>query len=1081
MEKHLLADETVALVESWLTRARSVETPEDRAQTGPLHDLIEDPDGVAFTMRFVDRVARPDGNRVAAHQLRTLVRHYPLPEFLSPLDRVLLRIGAVMGPLLPGVVMPLARRRMRSLVGHLVVDAEPDALADHLASRRRAGFAQNVNLLGEAVLGEAEAQRRLDATIGLLSTSDVDYVSVKLSAVASQLNYWDWAGSIERVAERLRVIFRAAAASSPPTFVNLDMEEYHDLELTIEAFTEVLDEAEFESLDAGIVLQAYLPDAFEALQRVVTWANRRHERAGGTVKIRLVKGANLAMERVEAAMHGWEQAPYATKHEVDANFKRCLDWMLDRERMKGVRVGVASHNLFEVAWAHLVGEQRGVGDRLDFEMLQGMAPAQSRVVRDAGGGMLLYTPIVSPRDFDVAIGYLFRRLEENAAVGNFMRVVFSLEPGSPAFEAEAEAFRRALADRLVVPTGPRRAQRRPAIAAVAAGSPEFINEPDTDPALPSSRAWAVDVVRQPFVEAKTPVTDTEAGVDAAVAAARASTWPHTDGAGRRETLHAVADELARRRGDLINAMVHEGRKTIAQADPEVSEAIDFARYYGDRAPELDDVQDARFEPLGVMAVIPPWNFPVAIPAGGVLASLAAGNTVVFKPSSQTPRCAEIVAECAWAAGVPRDALQFVRTRGRDIGKRLVTTVDGVILTGSAETARMFQGWKPDLRLFAETSGKNAMVITPHADLDLAVADLVASAFGHSGQKCSAASLAICVGDVYESDRFRRQLVDAVQSLVIGLPWELATTVGPTIHPVEGKLERALTSLEPGEEWLVPPERLDDEGSLWRPGVRIGVAPGSWFHQTECFGPVLGIMAAPDLEAAIEMQNANPYGLTGGIHTLDPDEVEEWLERVEVGNAYVNRVITGAIVQRQPFGGWKRSNIGPGAKAGGPNYVMQLGTWHPTTDLDAASQSDAHWWDAHFARGHDPTALFCEENTFRYRPLARIGVRASHDADPTALDRVRSAATHCGVPVTFSDAATETDEAFAARLAGLGVERVRMVGSVPGVIRRAAVDAEIHLVDAPVTASGRLELLHYLREQAVSRTLHRFGNLVAVDS
>lgn len=1082
MVADLLAHEAVALVERWLTEARRIETSADRALTGPVRDLIEDPAGVAFTMRFVDRVARPDDNRAAAHQLAVLVSGRRLPAFLSGIDRLLLRAGAFVGRFLPGVVIPLARRRMRKLVGHLVVDADPHALSQHLERRRDSGFGQNVNLLGEAVLGESEADRRLRATVALLDQPHIDYVSIKVSAVASQLNYWDWEGSIRRITDRMRVLFRHAKASNPPTFVNLDMEEYHDLELTVEAFTTVLAEDEFRGLDAGIVLQAYLPDSFDALRHVVDWAGERYANGGGTVKVRLVKGANLAMERVEAAMHGWEQAPYDSKADVDANYKRCVDWILHEERMSGVRLGLASHNLFDIAWAHLLGRDRGVSDRIEFEMLQGMAPAHARVVKGAShaDSLLLYTPIVAEDDFDVAISYLFRRLEENSADGNFMRVVFSLEPRSPEFLREADAFRASVQRRESVNGGRRRQQERPAHTAVSSTAATFINEPDTDPALSNTREWAKNVVEAPFTPSGTPVFTTEAEVDAVVRRARTSTWASVPPGRRRTILHRVADELARRRGDLINAMVHEGRKTFAQADPEVSEAIDFARYYGDRAAELTDLEGATFEPFGVMAVIPPWNFPVAIPTGGVMASLAAGNAVLFKPSSQTPRCAEIVAEAAWAAGVPTDALQFMRTRGGDVGKRLVTFVDGVILTGSAETAALFQSWKPDLRLFAETSGKNALIITPHADIDLAVADLVDSAFGHAGQKCSAASLAICVGDVYRSDRFRRQLVDAVESLEIGPTSNLATTVGPTISPVEGKLERALTSLEPQEAWLVTPERLDSDGALWRPGVRIGVQQGSWFHQTECFGPVLGVMSAESLDEAIAIQNDSAYGLTGGIHTLDPVEVDEWLERVEVGNAYVNRAITGAIVQRQPFGGWKASNVGPGAKAGGPNYVSQLGTWTPTGDLADAKASDAHWWATEFSVDHDPTGLFCEENTFRYRPLDRVAVRAGPGATEEEVRRVVSAAQTCGTEVIVSRHDAETDDAFAARLGELDVERVRVVGSVTDTVREAAASAHVHLADAPVTPVGRLELQHYLREQAISRTLHRFGNLVVDD-
>ena len=860
------------------------------------------------------------------------------------------------------------------------------------------------------------------------------------------------------------------------------MEEYRDVELTAAAFKRLLMEPEFRNADAGLVLQAYLPDSYAMLRDLVSWATARGRAGGGEIKIRLVKGANLAMERVEAALHGWEQAPYATKAQVDANFKRLVDWVLTVDRTEWVRVGIGSHNLFDVAWAHLLSRSRGVENRVEFEMLQGMAPSHARVVKKAatGGTLLLYTPVVAPESFDVAIGYLFRRLEENTAEGNFLRVLFELMPDSPDFERQAESFRASVAGRFTVTEEPRRKQDRPPRRAVAHGGEDFLNEPDTDPSIPANRTWARATAALPFQPPGGHVVASADDVAALVARARRSGWDNIAGTDRRALLHRVADELARRRGDLINAMIHEGRKTFAEADPEVSEAIDFARYYGDRALDLEPVDGAAFNPLGVMAVIPPWNFPVAIPAGGVLASLAAGNPVLLKPSARTPRCAEIVAECAWAAGIPSDVLQFTPVSGGAARRSLITSADGVILTGSADTARLFQSWKPGLRLFAETSGKNAVVITSAADLDQAVAHLVSSAFGHAGQKCSAASLAICVGAVYRSQRFRRQLIDAVQSLVVGPASEAATVVGPVIAPAEGKLLRGLTELGPDEHWLVPAVRLDDRGELWRPGVRFGVRPGSWFHRTECFGPVLGVMHAPTLEAAVRMQNDTPFGLTGGIHSLDPEEIDYWLERVEVGNAYVNRGITGALVQRQPFGGWKRSNVGPGAKAGGPNYVRQLGVWHPipVRDLVAeAAASDRYWWGREFSRGHDPTGLFCESNVLRYRPLDRVAFRMGVGASEAELDRVKAAARTCGVPHVVSSFAQEDDDAFAARLPDLGVDRVRVIGHVTDRVRIVANDLGIHLADAPVTSSGRVELLHYLKEQSVSRTMHRFGNLV----
>lgn len=344
-----------------------------------------------------------------------------------------------------------------------------------------------------------------------------------------------------------------------------------------------------------------------------------------------------------------------------------------------------------------------------------------------------------------------------------------------------------------------------------------------------------------------------------------------------------------------------------------------------------------------------------------------------------------------------------------------------------------------------------------------------------------------MGDVYHSERFRRQLKDAVSSLQVGPTSDPATVMGPMIQPPDEKLLRALTTLEDGEEWLLEPKCLDadGEGRLWTPGVRMNVKPGSWFHRTEVFGPVLGVMHAKDLDEALEMQNGTTFGLTGGIHSLDNDEVESWADRVEVGNGYVNRGITGAIVRRQCFGGWKQSCVGPGAKAGGPNYVSQFGTIRDDevvrddTWLALATMSDEREWENLFTKEDDPTNLVCETNDFRYRPLPGIAVRVGPGANSFEAERVRAAIERCGVKVVaWSSVDNESADAFANRVQALGVERVRVVGGTEDAIVDACSDGHVHLANTPVVANGRFELLHYLREQSISRTRHRFGNLVA---
>ena len=1092
-----LAEDAVAVVARWLTTARAAETAAEHRSSDRMRAIIEDPVGVGFTMRFVDRVARHRRDALAAEQLARLVGDGDLPVFLGRVDRLLLTAGARLAPVLPRIVMTLARRRLRSLVGHLVVDSAPGPVHEHLAERRVDGYAMNVNLLGEAVLGDDEAERRFERTLALVDDPEIDYVSVKVSAIAAQLNMWAFDDTLARIEDRLRVLYgRAAIAPTPsgrPTFVNLDMEEHSDLELTIRAFTDLLDEPGLRHLVAGIVLQAYLPDAFTALQRITAWASARRDAGGGEVKVRLVKGANLAMERVDAAMHGWVQTPYDTKDDVDANYKRCVDWALRPVHVGAVRIGLASHNLFDVAWAHLLAEARGVSDRVEFEMLQGMAPAQARTVRDEAGGLLLYTPIVGREDLDVAVAYLFRRLEENASDENFLRQLFTLRPGTPEFDAQADRFRRAVARRWEVADLPRREADRGAGDAVAPSTDGvFRNQPDIDPTLPSVRHRIEALTGrhpEPLAAPLITAVDGPEGIDDVLDGIRAAQpgWVALGGAGRRDVLRRVADELLARHDDLVVTMVHEATKTVSEACLEIAEAVDFARWYAEQAPELDRVDGASFAPLGVVAVVPPWNFPVAIPAGGVLASLAAGNGVAFKPAPEVPRCAELVAEACWAAGVPAEVLRFVRVHDDEVGRHLVTAADGVILTGSHETADLFRCWNPSMRLFAETSGKNALVVTPQADLDLAAADLVASAFGHQGQKCSAASLGILVGPVATDERFLRQVVDAARSLRAGPAHDPATVLAPLAVPPTGRLTDALTVLGDGESWLLEPTCLDPvdmggEGRHWTPGIRTGVRPGSAFHRTEAFGPVLGLMAVADLDEALVVQNSVDFGLTGGLHSLDPVEVAHWLDAVEVGNAYVNRGITGAIVQRQPFGGWKRSAVGPGAKTGGPDYLLQLGTWTSTRDLtevDPAevAASDEVWWGERYGIERDPAGLFCESNVHRYRPHPDLVVRIGPGADDAEVDRVLAASARCGVEPRVSRAVDEDDAAFAGSLSAHRFGRIRAVGFVSDLVRRAAAAHEVDVVDEAVTTSGRLELRHHLREQAVSRTLHRFGNLV----
>ncbi len=1106
-------EDVIAVVRHWLVKSRAYPV---KGSAALLAGLLREDGGLAFLTQFVDGVIRPEDTRVAARSFRSMAARNT--SFLPAYQRVLLRMGSWASHVLPSLVVAVARRTVRLMVSHLVVDATPERLGPALGRLRAHGHRLNVNLLGEAVLGHAEATRRLERTEALLRRPDIDYVSLKVSAAVAPHNPWAFEDSVAHIVDTLRPLFRAALDANG-AFINLDMEEYRDLDLTVAVFTALLDEDEFATLTAGIVLQAYLPDSMGAMVSLQRWAADRVARGGAPIKVRLVKGANLSMERVDAEVHGWPLATWHSKAESDAQYKRLVDYALVPEHTRAVRVGIAGHNLFDIAHAHLTAKERGVEDDVDFEMLLGMGEHVARAVTQDVGSLRLYTPVVHPREFDVALAYLVRRLEEVASKQNFMSSLYDMEAKPAVFELERNRFVESwnLADQPARPT--HRGVRRSTASKATTG---FSNAPDMDPSVPSSRVWAQEILVKAESSMAGRATLDAARVEAAsqleqeisTAHAGADGWHSLSPEDRAALLHAAGNSLESHRADLIEVMMSEAGKTIDQADPEVSEAVDFAHYYAERSLELWTMPGAVPAPRNVTLVTPPWNFPVAIPAGSTLAALAAGSAVILKPAEQSARCGAVLAEALWDAGIPREVLRLIKIDSKVMGKPLITDerIDQVILTGGYETAERFLTLRPSLRLFAETSGKNSIIVTPSADVDLAVKDVVTSAFSHAGQKCSAASLVIAVGSIATSRRFLTQLEDAVTSLVAGPAYRATTQMGPVIEPVHGKLERALTTLEPGERWVVEPRDLDGSGMAWTPGLKTGVAPGSFFHETECFGPVLGIMVAATLDEAMVLQNAVDYGLTAGLHSLDRAEIERWLATVQAGNAYVNRGITGAIVQRQPFGGWKRSVVGCTYKAGGPHYLQALTGWEarasdhigealPGDGLEAFLQrakapswvrvavvADAHAWSGQFGTAIDRTGLASEANVLRYAP-ADTDIRWDGAAATDVLVRVCAARVRAGgsgVVSTPVPLPAELSEALDACGVGVRVEAweaclQRAAERLGGRVRLvAAADSEAHgTADAavftqPVTGNPELELLPFLREQAVSVTTHRFG-------
>lgn len=1180
----------LALARELQERAAALQTPQEKKQQAEFDRMMRNPLDKATLTQMTDQAFRSNNPGRAASQLTHILDVQGVPRFFSRTDRALLKGFQSFGSYLPGVAVPLVKEKMREETANVILPAESELLGKHLEARKISGVRMNVNFLGEAILGEEEARSRLEYYLTALQMPNIEVISIKISTIFSQISSLARERSISVLCERMELLFRAAAkmrftrtdGAVVPKFVYLDMEEYRDMEITSEAFMRTLSMRGLENVSAGIALQAYIPDSYEVQKRINEWARGRVSSGGAPVTIRLVKGANIEMDRVEASLQGWPQATYKSKVDVDANYKRMLHEALLPENIEAVHLGVASHNLFELSYALILAEEFGVLDRMQFEMLEGMANHQRRALFEKVNNLLLYAPAIRKENFINAIGYLIRRLDENTGPENFLCHAFKLSVGSREWERLQAGFLDSFKKMDSLSSKPRRTQdrNRPVDGLPQADDSleSFVNEPNTDFALRNNVEWAEKIAEKwkertgefaaeiPLVIGGKDIREDRAArrcfdpsrpgvvvgryrqaleedIQRAVQCARVDPddWRQMSCRRRSEILGEVAMELRRRREDLLGAAMADGGKIIPESDPEVSEAIDFLEFYRRSAGETCGLENLRAKGKGVVVVVSPWNFPIAIPCGGVAAALAAGNTVILKPASDSVLVAYELCKCFWRAGVSKNVLQFAPCSGSDVGAKLVSHpgVDMVILTGGTETAIAMLKAKPNMHLIAETGGKNATIVTSLSDRDQAIKHVLHSAFSHSGQKCSATSLLILEDEVYEDPLFKKSLCDAVESMAAGSAWELHTKVGPLIRPPGGVLEIALKELEPGESWAVMPHMREDNPNLYGPAVKWGVQPGGFTHMTELFGPVLGVMRAKNLEEAIGLVNQTGYGLTSGLESLDEREQQIWRESIEAGNLYINRVTTGAVVLRQPFGGMGKSAFGPGIKAGGPNYVVQLmdfvTTKAPPGNPDI---SDSHLrvlreelygseisrripreeveriasaiesYDLNvkkeFGKRHDHFLLVGEDNIRRYRPVKELRIRVH--PDDTAFDlfaRVcASKAAGCRTTVSFpadyrSEAieileemtgswagsiefVEESDERVARAIRDGQTDRLRYASPkrVPNEVLSAAADTGLYVACTPVLMEGRVELLWYFEEQSISHAYHRYGNLGA---
>ncbi len=1185
----------LSLARAWQDRANELLTSEEKAIQEQMQRLMTHPIDKVVLTKMIDQSFRPRDNARVADQVNAILTSYGIPDFFPRVDRLLIQMFLGFGKHFPAFTVPKMISRMRGNSSRAIIPGEKEALLAHLLKRKKQGVRMNINHLGEALLGEKEARRRLDTYIEDMKNPEIEYISVKISTIYSQILPIAFDHTVKTLKERLTELYSVAAenvyvrsdGTRVPKFVNLDMEEYRDLDITKTAFMETLDQAQFKHYAAGIVLQAYLPDSYNIQKELTEWAIKRVAAGGGAIKIRIVKGANMEMEQVESSLFNWPLAPYNNKLEVDANYKRMVEYGLRPENAKAVQLGIASHNLFELAFASQLAEERNLNDYFYFEMLEGMADHVRRALGEISGDVLLYAPVARKDEFISAIAYLIRRLDENTAGENFLRYSCNLKTDSKEWTFLKAQFLASVEYMGKASNTPNRTQNRTGeVFPEETGTYyeyEFHNEPDTDWSLAGNREWARGIrkrwekgpgdvaVKIPVVVAGQEIFDdrkihddmdlskvnekTGASVcvgqyalgnadDArrAVETAKADPdgWREKTARERHEILSRAAREMRYARADLIGAAAANTGKIFTEADVEVSEAVDFTEYYPFSVNKFDNMENLQCKGKGVALVITPWNFPIAIPCGGIVSSLAAGNTVIFKPASAAVMVAWELCRCLWNAGISKNTLQFVPCSGSKTGSNLTMhpDVDYIVLTGGTDTGMRILKERPDVFLAAETGGKNATIVTAMADRDQAVKNVIQSAFGNCGQKCSATSLLILEKEIYDDEHFKQQLVDAAQSYKTGPAWQFRNKMGPLVNKPDHDLRRALTTLEPGETWALKPRNLNDNPYMWTPGIKYDVKPGSDTHMTEFFGPVLAVMKAEDMDHAIKLVNQTGYGLTSGLESLDHREQERWKAQIKAGNLYINRGTTGAIVLRQPFGGMGKSALGAGIKVGGPNYVSQFmafeeigdppigairdesyllwlarewkvellwgkhGQWK--TDLQKtalAIKSYIYNFEQEFSQEKDYFHLRGQDNILRYLPVGTVLVRL-HEDDSLfdVLGRIAAAkVSGCDLVISIpTDLKNKVTDFLSGkegkRMVGAApvlhqndsqlmqyipkVQRIRYAAPhrVPAAVLEEAAKRGFYISRTKVFMEGRLELLQYFQEQSICDSYHRYGNL-----
>lgn len=1056
-------EETLAMMTDLYNECYSNLTTKEKTAGREMGLVAKSPKESKFIIRLLDETYQIQDTRKIALRVSRLLNKYGMPKHISLSHKLFFYVFKMVGFISPlcYLMVPILKKALRKATNVLVIDADTNLLRKDKEKADKMGISYESCLMGERAIGMKEANSMFAECIKTLKNPNVSRLAVKLTSIYPQIHDIEHKDGETELERRLAELYRVAMqhpirndkGMTVYKVVMIDTEAYGDVAYTISIFKKVLSQPEFLKYTAGITLQAYLLDAWDIQTELLEFAKQRQDNGGAPLEMRLVKGRASMMENILCEKRGWESPVRTDKKDVDANYMHILERAMMMENAKALRIGIATHNLYSIAYAYLLSRKMNTPKRcFRFEMLEGIANHVIRTLNKRDVQVLVHVPMVANAEYNRAVAYIARRLYDNFSNDTFISKSYMLKPQTAVWDKLAESFKESYIRKDKLEHRKAHRQDRNEYYGNICSYQEFVNEADTDFRLECNQRWAEKIIKKwktdgtmtgnkcdwrKWVPGDTlpsqvgdklfyndkkqkyydisqdgtvevcemSITD-PVQMERVLLAAKndKSGWRQTELNKRMEILLKAANNIGMMRAEMVGAICAIAGVTVEQADAEVSEAMNYCRLYTYLYKNLANLEDVSLTAKGVVLILTPRIFSSSISSNYIASALITGNSCVVKPSTKTAPVIWLMANAFWNAGVPKDALQ-VNITEPSYYKLLTSSpfINHICLTGKSETADSISQINPKKSFQAETNSKNAIILTAKGDMYQAIKNTCISAFISAGQSCAACSILLVERCIYDNPVFKNALIDCAQTMMVGSIWNMCNQYGPLTTNKDKKLMRAL-NLEDGETWLVAPEFLDEEKRYMKPAIKYNVKPDSYTFHTKLNAPLLAVTPYDQLKDAIRIINEQDYGFTTGLFSLDENEQNYWRNNVIAGNLMINRDISILKAYMQPIGGFKNSSHGSEFKIAGPNFCLQM---VEAKDKDGSTtdykQSYAEWYEKEFKVKHNLSPKMTGElNLMYYLPIKTgMVLRLFGDESAEDIDMVLTAAKTVGTNLTIS--------------------------------------------------------------------------------